>query len=99
MITKFNEIKKSEFQKLDFVLPVVKRVHGGNHPEIFEVSKVYDTISNKVEAAGTETPSLGEEFKQLREITNNYTIPDGVCESYTAVYNILEKVDKAYNNK
>ena len=34
MKTKFNEMKESEFQNLEFILPVVERVHGGSHPEI-----------------------------------------------------------------
>ena len=40
--------------------------------------------------------SLDEEFKSLREVTNNYAIPSDVCESYEAVYNMLEEVDTAY---
>ncbi|HBT85198.1 MAG TPA: iron-sulfur cluster repair di-iron protein, ric [Porphyromonadaceae bacterium] len=98
MKTKFNEIRESELQKLGFILPVVKRVHGGSHPEIFEVAKVFDQMSNKTEKAGSKTPQLGEEFNQLREITNNYTVPGGVCESYAAMFKILEKMDNAYNN-
>jgi len=33
----------------------------------------------------------------LRETTNNYTVPDDVCESYEAVYNMLSELDKAYH--
>lgn len=98
MKTKFNEIKESELQKLGFILPVVKRVHGGSHPEIFEVGKVFDQINSKTEQAGSEAPQLNDEFNQLRKITNNYTVPGGVCESYAAVYKILGKIDKAYND-
>jgi iron-sulfur cluster repair protein YtfE (RIC family) len=40
--------------------------------------------------------NLDSELKQLREITDNYTVPDGVCESYEAVYNMLAEIDEAY---
>jgi iron-sulfur cluster repair protein YtfE (RIC family) len=53
-------------------------------------------MSKKIKEAGTEVPELNEEFAKLREITNNYTVPDDVCESYEAVYNMLAELDKAY---
>ena len=40
--------------------------------------------------------ALKEEFVKLREITDNYTVPGDVCESYEAVYNMLAELDKAY---
>ena len=51
----------------------------------------------KVKKAESEKPELENEFKQLREITDNYTVPGDVCESYEAVYNMLSEVDKAYH--
>ncbi|NLX86618.1 MAG: iron-sulfur cluster repair di-iron protein, ric, partial [Clostridiales bacterium] len=53
-------------------------------------------ISAKVKNAAPGKPDLDSELKQLREITNNYTVPDGVCESCEAVYNMLAEIDKAY---
>ena len=97
MKTNFNEIRESEFQKLEFILPVVKRVHGNSHPEIFEVGKVFDEINSKTAEADKGTLLLNNEFEQLRNITNNYTVPSGACESYSAVYKSLKKVDNAYS--
>ncbi len=34
---------------------------------------------------------------RLRQITDNYTIPGDVCETYAGVYNMLSEVDKAYH--
>ncbi|MGI6499248.1 MAG: hypothetical protein ACOX0U_10745 [Oscillospiraceae bacterium] len=50
----------------------------------------------KVKEAGSKRPELNEEFARLREVTNDYTVPDDVCESYEAVYNMLAELDKAY---
>lgn len=91
----FNEAKKN-LKKLKLFVPVVARVHGGSHPEFHDVRKVYDEISAKIKAAGMEKPNLDNEFKQLREITDNYTVPGDVCESYQAVYNMLAEMDEAY---
>jgi len=92
----FNAAKKKYFQKLIQYVPIVARVHGAHHPEFHEVRKVFDTIVTKTKEAGSNKPELNEEFSMLRKITNNYAIPGDVCETFEAVYNMLEEIDKAY---
>ncbi len=92
----FNEAVKQNIGRLEQYVPVVARVHGGNHPEFYDVKKVFDKKSVKVKNTGTNKPDLDNEFKELRQITDNYTVPGDVCESYEAVYNMLEEVDNAY---
>ena len=94
----FNEAKKKYFHTLKQYVPIVARVHGSNHPEFHEVRKLFDTIIEKTKEAGTHKPELTEEFAKLREITDNYTVPKDVCESYEAVYSILAEIDKAYHS-
>lgn len=92
----FNEIIKNNMKTLGQYVPIVARVHGDSHPEFHQVHKLFDTINSKVKEAGREKPELGDEFAKLREVTDNYTVPDDVCESYEAVYRMLAEVDKAY---
>ncbi len=94
----FEKVKKVHFKKLELFVPVVARVHGEHHPEFHEVRKIYDVIVQKANEAGSDKPNLNDEFVKLREITDNYTVPGDVCESYEAVYNMLEEVDKAYQS-
>jgi len=93
---KFNEALEQNLGRLEQYVPVVARVHGGSHPEFHDVKKVFDEVSVKIKNAGSEKPNLDNEFKELRKITDNYTVPGDVCESYEAVYNMLAEVDKAY---
>ena len=93
---KFDEVIKRNFEKLQLFVPIVARVHGENHPEFNDVHKLFDEIGAKVKNAAPGKPNLDNELKQLREITNNYTVPDGVCESCEAVYSMLAEIDKAY---
>lgn len=95
----FTEAKEKHFDRLAQFTPIVDRVHGDNHPEFHEVKELWDSIYEKTNTASSEKPELEAEFKQLREVTNNYTVPNDVCESYEAVYNMLEEVDTAYNIK
>jgi regulator of cell morphogenesis and NO signaling len=95
-MNKFNEVKDTYSEKLKLYVPVVARVHGNDHPEFHHVHEVYNEIMEKIEAGGSEMPSLSEEFKELRDITDNYTIPEGTCETFEAVYNMLSELDQAY---
>lgn len=96
-MNKFKEAVDKNIEKLELYVPVVARVHGGTHPEFHEVKKIYNSIISKIKESDTE--NLADEFKQLREITDNYSIPNDVCETYEAVYNMIKEIDEAYNVK
>ncbi len=92
----FDEVKGKHLELLQQYVPVVSRVHGGSHPEFHDVHEVFDSLSAKVADAGSQKPKLDEEFNKLRAITDNYNVPIDVCETYEAVYNMLEELDKSY---
>lgn len=90
----FNEAKEKHFARLEQYTPIVNKVHGKNHPEFHQVKDLWDQIYEKTQ--NNHEAELTHEFEQLRQVTNNYTVPNDVCESYEAVYNMLEEVDAAY---
>ncbi len=92
----FNEATVKHLETLEQYVPIVARVHGKNHLEFHDVHKLFNAINQKIEKSGSQRPELNEEFEKLREITNNYTVPNDVCESYEAVYKMLAELDKAY---
>lgn len=94
MSNTFNETKKNLVPTLEKFVPVVAKVHGSHHPEFYEVRDVFNTINEKTKT--DEKAELTEEFAKLREITDNYTVPGDVCESYEAVYKMLSDLDKSY---
>ncbi len=93
----FNQAKDKHIKVLEQYVPIVSRVHGGSHPEFYEVRKLFDAIRAKIKEAGANKAELNDEFAKLREITNDYTVPGDVCESYEAVYNMIAELDKAYH--
>lgn len=92
----FDEAKEKHLGTLQQYVPIVARVHGGSHPEFLEVYKLFDAINKKIKGSGSSKPELDEEFIRLRKITHNYTVPEDTCESYEAVYKMLEEIDRAY---
>lgn len=75
---------------LDKVLPVVVRVHGGNHPELSDIFASYGTLKNAI-LDGTDTSSA---VAEIRRLTDGYTLPADACQAYTKVYNALKTIDE-----
>ena len=94
--TAFNEAATRLLPTLKQYVPIVDRVHGEHHPEFHDVRGLFDIIIEKNNKASSDKPELTHEFSQLRDITNKYTVPGDVCESYAAVYNMLAELEKAY---
>ena len=94
----FNEIVEETFETLDLYTTAITRVHGKNHPEAFEVRALFEVMNEKVKDESISKQNLDAEFSQLRTITDNYTIPEDVCETYAGVYNMLSEADKAYHS-
>ncbi len=92
----FDAAVAKHMQTLKQYVPVVARVHGKSHPEFLEVRAAFDALRAKIEGA-RQTPDVAEEFAKLRAITDGYTVPGDVCESYEAVYTMLAQLDKAYH--
>lgn len=93
----FYEVVENYFSKLDLYTTAITRAHGKSHPEAFKVRELFETMNTKVTEARTNKPNLDQEFTQLRKVTDNYTIPNDVCETYAGVYNMLKEADQAYH--
>jgi iron-sulfur cluster repair protein YtfE (RIC family) len=95
-IRTLNEAVEDYFSKLDLFTSALTRAHGKNHPEAFEVRHLFKAMNAKVKGASPNKPNLDTEFTRLRKVTDNYTIPGDVCETYAGAYNMLSEADKAY---
>ena len=93
----FYKANKNVLQTLKQYVPVVDRVHGAAHPEFHDVRALFEAILEKTTTAGSDELNLNDEFAQLRQTTNNYTVPNDVCESYEAVYSMLAEIEESYN--
>lgn len=69
--------------------PVVERVHGENHPELTRVRELTEAISQSDDAGRT-----ADIFRELREVTGDYTVPSDGCEGFATTYAALQSVDE-----
>lgn len=71
--------------------PVIERVHGTHHPELTRVRELTAQLSSN-----TDAPETDELFQELRSVTNNFAIPSGACEAFTATYSALQAADEQH---
>lgn len=63
---------------------------------MIEVRKIYQQIDQKLNDGIND---LDAEFDSLRKVTSNYEIPDGACEAFSTVYQVLHQADTLRNQK
>ena len=76
---------------LDLYTKAIPKAHGQHHPEVFKVRTIYKEIQNKI---NHNQYDLTNEFSQLRIITNDYFIPNDVCGTFKATYEMLKAFDE-----
>ena len=69
--------------------PIIERVHGSHHPELTRVRELTEQLGSAA-GSGADTAPL---FAELRTVTNDYAIPDDVCETFVATYESLQQVE------
>jgi len=80
------------FKELDAVLPVVRRVHGGAHPELEKIGWLVGNLHARL-SEGTDRSELNRILDQLREVTGGYTAPSDACEGFQKEYQLLSQID------
>ena len=54
----------------------------------------FGTVKNPVGTMMREHDTAGEILRKMRLVTNDYTIPEGACPSFTALFTRLEALEK-----
>ncbi len=54
----------------------------------------FGTVKNPVRMMMTEHDSAGDLLREMRQLSNDYTLPQGACPSYTGLFFGLEELEK-----
>lgn len=95
--TSFKETFHKEREQLDLYTTAITRAHGDSHPEAHDVRKLFETMVEKIDHE--QTADLTDTFFELKKVTNDYTIPADVCETYATVYRTLATLNEIYEEK
>ncbi|MFK7779587.1 MAG: hypothetical protein QM490_00355 [Candidatus Gracilibacteria bacterium] len=79
-------LTQDEIKELKFFADKVADVHGPEHSEYLRINEILKDV---------DYSSIKEDYlKELKILTNNYTIPEGACNAQTRLLNLLNKMDK-----
>lgn len=109
----------------------VARVHGGQHPELYEINRLvketmkemeehtieeeevlfpyikrlsaengsastdqFDTVKEPIDLRVQEHELVGANMEKIRELSNNYTLPEDSCASYAFLFKALNEFEE-----
>ncbi len=82
-------------QKEEMVLfPYIKVLAAVVSTSIPVAAPHFGTVQNPVRMMMSEHDTAGDLLRQMREHSNDYTLPEGACPSYTGLFYGLEELEK-----
>lgn len=96
-MSKIKQFVEENFEMLNLYTTAITRAHGKSHPETFQVRNLFEALQRKLENIENEIPAIAVELNELRTVTNNYKIPEDVCETYAKTYQMLSTFDQLYH--
>ncbi|USQ78659.1 hypothetical protein [Ornithinimicrobium faecis] len=74
--------------------PILERVHGAHHPELTRIRELTQQIAQSADGAATTIL-----FRELRAITNYYSVPSDGCEAFVVTYGSLRSADMKHSRR
>jgi regulator of cell morphogenesis and NO signaling len=75
----------------DVLFPYIKGLeNAGSEP----LPAVFSDINHPVSRMMAEHDQTGDELRVLREVTNNYLVPDDACTTYRALYRAIQDLER-----
>lgn len=76
------------------LFPFIKHLEMSEANNLSSPRPPFQTVKNPVRMMMTEHDRDGEILRRMREITNDYAVPQGACPSFQALYFGLEELEK-----
>ncbi|WP_028889437.1 iron-sulfur cluster repair di-iron protein [Tenacibaculum ovolyticum] len=85
----------SHMQKEEQILfPFIKKLVDAKKTEKKNVIAPFGTVKNPIQMMEHEHENAGDLFKNIAELTNNYTPPKEACNTFKALYAKLDEFEK-----
>jgi regulator of cell morphogenesis and NO signaling len=78
----------------NILFPFVKQMVGDIRSKAPAKSPFFGTVNNPIHVMHNEHDEAGEILHRIREITNNYTAPEGACNSHLVMIDKLKDLDR-----
>lgn len=96
--SRFNNVARElamHMRKEELILfPWIKRTVMADRGEMAYQVPPFGSLANPISMMEAEHEGAGGDMERIREITNNYTLPEGACMSYWQVYELLKQFEQ-----
>ena len=94
----FNAVAKElggHLKKEEIILfPFIKRMVLAKEQRVKVLAPHFSTIENPIKMMESEHETAGDIFKTIAKLTSNYTPPEGVCNTFKALYSKLQEFEQ-----
>lgn len=94
----FNQVADelmSHMRKEEQILfPLIKQLTDAEKSNEKPGNRAYMSVKNPISAMENEHESAGGALERIREITNNFTLPEGACPTFFLTYKELDEFEK-----
>lgn len=85
----------AHMQKEERILfPFIKQLVKAKNEGIIPVQPPFGTVNNPIQMMEHEHENAGDIFKTIAILTNDYTPPEGACNTFKALYSKLEEFEQ-----
>ncbi len=94
LVEEVNRELTSHMLKEEKVLfPYIKDMVAANNNEKLLQAAHFGTVQNPINMMEMEHEMVGKNLEEIRMLTNNYTLPDDACASYSLLFRKLEEFE------
>lgn len=86
-----NELNQHMMKEENILFPFIKEIGKAKKEGLPLYPPPFGTIQNPINMMEAEHTDAGEIIMQIKELSNNFTPPDGACNTFRALYSKLEE--------
>lgn len=89
-----SDLSMHMFKEENVLFPYIKDVDTAITQNRSLMYPPFGTVQHPIRMMMAEHDTAGDILKEMRRLSNDYTIPDGACPSYAGLYNRLEALER-----
>ncbi len=89
-----NELTAHLAKEERVLFPYIKELAGIKNNSLAMHNSPFGTVQNPINMMEVEHEIVGKNLAEIRELSNNYTLPDDACASYSLLYRMLDEFEE-----
>jgi regulator of cell morphogenesis and NO signaling len=90
----YNELMAHLVKEEQVLFPYVKELVAAQGSGAIKHAAHFGTVQNPINMMEMEHEVVGKNLAEIREITNNFTLPEDACASYSLLYRMLDEFEE-----